>query len=314
MNFAPWQAAAENSGGPSNGARALLAWMQREYPQGRSMGIYNYRPVVGSESLSIHAEGRALDWGMPMVNGKGTPEGHAIVKRLAAHGQRLGIQAIIYDRKIWSARSPRGRAYLGAAPHYDHLHIELTKSAGERLNLATLDAVLGTSGAASAAPTAGRPVLRSGSAGPDVRTLQERLVAHGHELGAVDGRFGPRTEIAVRAFQQSRNITVDGIVGPQTWDRLDTEPVAATPAPAPTPPAEAPAWSPPPSCEREILRRRSRGRCVNTLQRRLNTLGFNAGAPDSVFGPKTERAVIAFQTDRRIAVDGIVGPQTWGAL
>lgn len=318
MNFAPWQRATENSGGPTNGARALLAWMQREYPQGRSMGIYNYRPVRGAQALSIHSEGRALDWGMPMVNGKGSPEGHAIVKRLAEHGHRLGIQGIIYDRRIWSASSPRGRAYLGTAPHYDHLHIELTRSAGERLNLATLDAVLGTSGAAPTAPTAGRPVLRSGSAGPDVRTLQERLVAHGYQLGATDGRFGPRTEMAVRAFQQDRQLAVDGVVGPQTWSRLDVEPVppAAPVAPATpvVPAAQAPEWQAPPSCAREVLRMRSRGRCVQTLQRRLNTLGFQAGAPDGIFGKKTNDAVVAFQKDRGLIIDGVVGPQTWSAL
>jgi peptidoglycan hydrolase-like protein with peptidoglycan-binding domain len=36
----------------------------------------------------------------------------------------------------------------------------------------------------------------------------------------VDGIFGPKTEAAVRAFQQNENLAVDGIVGTQTWTAL----------------------------------------------------------------------------------------------
>ena len=52
-----------------------------------------------------------------------------------------------------------------------------------------------------------------------VRPLQQLLRARGHAV-AVDGIFGPRTEAAVKAFQQSRGLAADGIVGPQTWSRL----------------------------------------------------------------------------------------------
>src|SRR5437762_9903683 len=54
-------------------------------------------------------------------------------------------------------------------------------------------------------------VLTSGSEGRQVRLLQEAL---GHIK--VDGIFGPETEEAVRSFQASRGLAVDGIVGPQT--------------------------------------------------------------------------------------------------
>ena len=41
------------------------------------------------------------------------------------------------------------------------------------------------------------------------------------DTGGVDGRFGAMTEAAVRTLQQDFNLTVDGIVGPQTWDVVD---------------------------------------------------------------------------------------------
>jgi len=59
------------------------------------------------------------------------------------------------------------------------------------------------------------PLTRQGDNGHPVRTLQDLLREHGHNV-AVDGIFGPQTDAAVRAFQQSGGLAVDGVVGPQT--------------------------------------------------------------------------------------------------
>jgi cell wall-associated NlpC family hydrolase len=64
------------------------------------------------------------------------------------------------------------------------------------------------------------PELHIGARGPAVSDLQSKLKAAGFDPGPVDGSFGPRTEAAVRRFQASRGITVDGWVGPQTWGQL----------------------------------------------------------------------------------------------
>jgi peptidoglycan hydrolase-like protein with peptidoglycan-binding domain len=56
-----------------------------------------------------------------------------------------------------------------------------------------------------------------------VRGLQRHLLDAGHGTGEleIDGRFGTRTETAVKAFQEASGIAVDGVVGPETWDRLN---------------------------------------------------------------------------------------------
>jgi peptidoglycan hydrolase-like protein with peptidoglycan-binding domain len=63
-----------------------------------------------------------------------------------------------------------------------------------------------------------------------------------------------------------------------------------------------------------ILRRSMRGNDVKELQTKLQSLGYDVGPIDGIFGPLTERAVKQFQKDNRLKVDGIVGPQTYDML
>lgn len=58
----------------------------------------------------------------------------------------------------------------------------------------------------------------------------------------------------------------------------------------------------------------SRGVEVVTLQQTLNNQNYWCGNADGIFGPKTYAAVIKFQKDKNLQVDGIVGPQTRAAL
>ncbi|MFI1869978.1 peptidoglycan-binding protein [Streptomyces jumonjinensis] len=64
---------------------------------------------------------------------------------------------------------------------------------------------------------------------------------------------------------------------------------------------------------RPTVRNGSRGTAVTTLQNLLTAQGHTV-TPDGIFGPRTEAAVIAFQTRHRLQADGIVGPNTWNAL
>lgn len=64
-----------------------------------------------------------------------------------------------------------------------------------------------------------KPVLKRGSKGELVELLQELLVVRGYII-VIDGDFGPKTEEAVKDFQNKQHLTVDGIVGPMTWNAL----------------------------------------------------------------------------------------------
>ncbi len=67
------------------------------------------------------------------------------------------------------------------------------------------------------------PTLRQGSSGPDVTALQQRLKDLGFDPNGVDGNFGPGTRDAVIAFQQSKDLQADGIVGPATQAALQAD-------------------------------------------------------------------------------------------
>jgi hypothetical protein len=62
------------------------------------------------------------------------------------------------------------------------------------------------------------------------------------------------------------------------------------------------------------LRAGAKGPSVVTLQKKLAAAGFNPGAADGDFGPKTLSAVKAFQKAKGLTADGVVGPKTWDKL
>ena len=64
------------------------------------------------------------------------------------------------------------------------------------------------------------PTLRRGSKGNSVKYLQYKLLSKLYNPGDIDGAFGAKVENAVRQFQKSNGLSVDGIVGPKTWARL----------------------------------------------------------------------------------------------
>lgn len=69
----------------------------------------------------------------------------------------------------------------------------------------------------------GRKTIKFGDYGVHVVYLQQRLTAKGYGVGAIDGKFGSKTLEAVKAFQAENNLSVDGIVGINTWNALENK-------------------------------------------------------------------------------------------
>ena len=109
--------------------------------------------------------------------------------------------------------------------------------------------------------------------------VQTLLRHHGYDLEA-DHIFGPVTVGRVRAFQQDRGLVVDGIVGPQTWSALVV-----------------------------TVAHGDSGEAVRAVQSQWRFIDH-----DGVFGPVTDGLVRRFQEQSGLAVDGVVGPQTWRAM
>ena len=114
--------------------------------------------------------------------------------------------------------------------------------------------------------------LTLGDRGKEVTDVQQRLHALGYELGneGLDGFLGPRSQLALRAFQQERGLLADGVLGANTWRELVEAGYALG--------------------DRLLYLRMPnfRGDDVLALQVKLNLFGFNADG---------------FQTDRRAATE-----------
>jgi len=68
--------------------------------------------------------------------------------------------------------------------------------------------------------TLGDRLLGRGSTGQEVNELQSKLAQLGYGVGPIDGKFGPKTEAAIRDFQSDRGLRVDGLAGTQTTTEL----------------------------------------------------------------------------------------------
>ncbi len=132
---------------------------------------------------------------------------------------------------------------------------------------------------------------RPGDTGPAVIVLLEAVIAHGllpDSPASRNATYGPEPARLIREFQQQRGLTVDGIVGPQTWGALLT-----------------------------VVKPGEKGAHVVVLQTTLIVRGLIRDTPsnhDGDYGAATQNVIRQFQTLAGLASDGEVGPNTWTAL
>lgn len=141
------------------------------------------------------------------------------------------------------------------------------------------------------------PVYGVGARGPAVADIQATLVT----LGLLDAApaepvFDEATDQALRHFQQRRGLSVDGLVGPETYRALAAARL---------------------KLGARILSLATRpyvGDDVAALQERLLELGYDAGRADGVFGVRTATALRGLQREYGLVADGTCGPATLRAL
>ena len=145
-------------------------------------------------------------------------------------------------------------------------------------------------GSQYAAQHAGDDPLRSGPL-PDDDPAQWQTTA------LVSADFDEAVEQAVREFQEQRGITVDGVVGPETFRRL-----------------EEARWRLGDRILSYAAAHETVGEDVLELQKRLNSMGFSCGREDGHLGVQTDEAIREFQRNTGIRADGVCGPATFRAL
>lgn len=140
-------------------------------------------------------------------------------------------------------------------------------------------------------PSLNKQLLKRGNRGSAVRSLQQKLKQVGAFNGPITGFFGPQTEAAVRQFQRSQGLPVDGIAGPRTLNVLNAATTSFQP-----------------------FSQGAKGERVREMQFRLLLLGHLNGSVTSNFDNTTKQALMAFQRSRGINPDGVVNRSTWTSL
>lgn len=145
--------------------------------------------------------------------------------------------------------------------------------------------------------TASALVLRKGTKGTIVRTVQTYLNNHGWGNLVVDGVYGTKTMAAVKKFQSAFGLKADGLTGPKTFAAMGIDP--GTPDPSPS---------------YGKLKIGDEGSSVAYLQQLLQRYNYRPGYADGKFGYETYQALREFQKLNGLVVDGICGTTTWNKL
>jgi peptidoglycan hydrolase-like protein with peptidoglycan-binding domain len=152
------------------------------------------------------------------------------------------------------------------------------------------------------AATTDLPPLRGQAAPQLVTAIQRELAARGYASGPVNGKLSDETRKAIAAFEKDHGLPVSGspsddllrriLLGEAAAPAASTGSVAATNGAPPAKPSST-----------------ATSDTVKQVQQILADLGYAPGPIDGTLGDETERAVSAFQRDRKIAQNGRITPE-----
>ncbi len=165
--------------------------------------------------------------------------------------------------------------------------------------------------------------LRLGSSGNEVKLLQDQLNRISKNFPAIpkisspDGTFGVETENAVKVFQQTFDLTPDGIVGKSTWYKIKS--IYNNVKKLSELGSEGVKFGELTQIYPSILKEGDQGEEVKVIQYFLNIIAYsNPTIPsiniDGYYGTLTKQAVTAFQQSYGLTPDGIVGRDTWNKM
>ncbi|MEO0825951.1 MAG: peptidoglycan-binding protein [Cyanobacteria bacterium J06635_15] len=227
--------------------------------------------------------------GRPIPRSTGSDQPTAVPANVASSAPRVLLIAQPYLQGEDVLAVQKALAAKGAGVVVDGVYGPATKLAVERfqqVNDLTADGIVGPQ-------TLARLMERvlylttPPQQGLDVKTVQQALVKAGVNV-IVDGVFGAGTQQAVKQFQLSAGLNVDGVVGPKTLKILQARPLYVT---------------------QPLLQ----GDDVAQVQTALQRHG-GAVAVDGVYGNQTAEAVAQFQRKYGLQVDGIAGRRTLAKL
>lgn len=289
-------------GWQTNRARAL---------QMEVVGYTNDSPRWPDEALAVIADVIAdcVAAGYP-INPDNTPDDSGLSGTLARENapQRMSPEAFhVFDGICGHVRVP-------FQDHYDIAYLNTLRVAD------LVRSILGGGARPPAqavrpgpTPPATHDYVRQGMAGGQVSFLQDLLSGLGFDPGPSDGVFGPATDAAVRRFQESRGLAVDGVVGPATQAAIGAAyaPLNGTPVPPPPPApgAGVPAW---PGRYLTVTGPLMSGPDAHAWQAQMAARGWRLTV-DGVYGHQSAGVCHSFQAEKGLAVDAVVGRQTWNA-
>lgn len=191
-----------------------------------------YRPTgynagIGGEKNSYHVYGQAVDFYIQGID----------ASEVAKYAETLGIKGVgLYTAQKFVHIDTRSSKYywknsgsgnVSVSTHGGNYPVSTTVNSSNPCSnwtsyVKAIQSAVGAlvDGIAGGRTLAACPTLRQGSTHKAVKPVQNRLNYIGHSCGTADGVFGVKTAAAVKDFQKANGLTVDGIIGRNTWKKL----------------------------------------------------------------------------------------------